>query len=47
MKGKKKTVGSQIIDITVATPTDVDIKKTFQVYVVTSPGSNAKTISKE
>ena len=45
--GKKKSKPSQIIDITVALPTDEDITKTLQVYTVTRPCSSAKTISKE
>ena len=44
--GKKKSEASQIIDITAASPTDEDVKKTFQVYTVTRPCSSAKTISK-
>ena len=44
---KKKSEPSQIIDITVASPTDEDITKTLQVYTVTRPCSSAKTISKE
>ncbi|XP_068738909.1 uncharacterized protein [Montipora capricornis] len=45
--GKKKSEASQIIDITVASPADEDIKKTLQVYTVTRPCSKAKTLSKE
>ena len=45
--GKKKSEPSQIVDITLASPTDEDITKTLQVYTVTRPCSNAKTISKE
>ena len=45
--GKKKNEPSQVIDITLASPTDEDITKTLQVYTVTRPCSNAKTISKE
>ena len=44
---KKKREPSQIIDVTVASPTDEDITKTLQVYTVTRPCSSAKTISKE
>ena len=44
--GKKKSEASQIIDITVASPADEDIKKTLQVYTVTRPCSKAKTLSK-
>ncbi|XP_068707535.1 uncharacterized protein [Montipora foliosa] len=45
--GKKKSEASQIIDITVASPADEDIKKTLQVYTVTRSCSKAKTLSKE
>ena len=45
--GKKKSEPSEIIDITVASPSDEDITKTLQVYTVTRPCSSAKTISKE
>jgi len=45
--GEKKSEPSQILDITLASPTDKDITKTLQVYTVTRPCSNAKTISKE
>ena len=45
--GKKKSEASQIIDITVASPADEDIKKTLQVYTVTRPCSKAKTLSRE
>ena len=45
--GKKKSEPSQIIDVTVASPTDEDSTKTLQVYTVTRPCSSAKTISKE
>ena len=45
--GKKKNEASQIIDITSASPTDEDIKKTLQVYTVSRPCSDANTISKE
>ena len=43
--GKKKSEPSQILDITLASPTDEDITKTLQVYTVTRPCSNAKIIS--
>ena len=45
--GKKKSEPSEIIDITVASPTDEDIMKTLQVYSATRPCGRAKTISKE
>ena len=45
--GKKKSEPSEIIDVTVAPPSDEDITKTLQVYTVTRPCSSAKTISKE
>ena len=45
--GKKKSEPSEIIDVTVASPSDEDITKTLQVYTVTRPCSSAKTISKE
>ena len=45
--GKKKSEPSEIIDITVASPTDEDIMKTLQVYTATRPCGRAKTISKE
>ena len=45
--GKKNSEPFEIIDITVASPTDEDITKTLQVYTVTRPCSSAKTISKE
>ena len=45
--GKKKSEPFEIIDVTVAPPSDEDITKTLQVYTVTRPCSSAKTISKE
>ena len=45
--GKNKSEASQIMDITVASPADEDIKKTLQVYTVTRLCSKAKTLSKE
>jgi len=45
--GKKKSEPSEIIDITVASPSDEDITKTLQVSTVTRPCSSATTISKE
>ena len=33
--GEKKNELSQVIDITLASPTDEDIRKTLQVYTVT------------
>ena len=45
--GKKKSEPSEVIDVTVASPTDEDITKTLQVYTVTGPCSSAETISKE
>lgn len=44
--GKKKSEPSEIIDITVAPPSDEDITKTLQVYTVTRPCSSARTISR-
>ena len=44
--GKKKNEPSQIINITLASPTDEDITKTLQVYTVTRPCSNAKQFLK-
>ena len=45
--GEKKSEVSEVINITVASPTEEDVMKTFQVYTIKKPCSGAKTISRE
>ena len=45
--GEKKSEASEVIEITVASTTEEDIRKTLEVYTIKRPCSAAKTISKE
>ena len=45
--GEKKSEASEVIEITVASTTEENIRKTLTVYTVKRPCSAAKTISKE
>ena len=44
--GKKKSEVSEVIEITVTSPTEEDIKKILQVHTVRKPCSSAKTVSR-
>ena len=44
--GEKKSKASEIIEITVASTTEEDIRKTLEVFTIKRPCSAAKTISK-
>ena len=45
--GEKRSETSEIIEITVASSKEKDIRKTLEVYTIKRPCSAAKTISKE
>ena len=45
--GEKKSEASEIIEITVASTSEENIRKTFEVFTIKKPCSAAKTISKE
>lgn len=44
--GEKRSEASEIIEITIASTIEEDIRKTLEVYTIKKPCSAAKTISK-